>query len=100
MKFFEFNDYEYYALIVADGEEKAVLGYEETVAEIFDEEKELSPTVITVEKALKRYKRGMIEGCETTGEKIQDFYKTIDNFKEYVSKGTEYLVLLIDGRLI
>ena len=41
MKFFEFNDYEYYALIVADGEEKAVLGYEETVAEIFEEEKEL-----------------------------------------------------------
>ena len=43
----------------------------------------------------------MIEGCETIGEKIQDFYKSIDNFKEYVSKGTEpYLVLLIDGSLI
>ena len=100
MKFFEFNDYEYYALIVADGEEKAVLGYEETVADIYEEEKESSPDVITVEEALERYKKGMIEGCETIGEKIQDFYKNIDNFKEYVSKGTEYLVLLIDGSLI
>ena len=101
MKFFEFNDYEYYALIVADGEEKAVLGYEETVAEMFEEEKELSPDVITVEEALERYKKGMIEGCETIGEKIQDFYKNIDNFKEYVSKGIgQYLVLLIDGSLI
>lgn len=101
MRFFEFNDYEYYGLVVAENEEKAMLGYEETVAEIYEEEKELEPDEITLEEALERYKKGMIEGCETIGEKIQDFYKSIDNFKEYVSKGTEpYLVLLIDGSLI
>lgn len=101
MRFFEFNDYEYYGLVVAENEEKAILGYEEIVAEIYEEEQELEPDEITLEEALERYKKGMIEGCETIGEKIQDFYKSIDNFKEYVSKGTEqYLVLLIDGSLI
>lgn len=101
MKFFEFNDYEYYGLVVAEDEEKAKLGYEETVAEIYEEEKELSPNIITLEEALERYKNGIIEGCETEDEKIEDFHKSIASFKEYLSKGTEqYLVLLIDGSLI
>lgn len=101
MKFFEFNDYEYYGLVVAENEEKAILGYEETVAEIYDEEKELQPDEITLEEALERYKKGTIEDCETEDEKVEDFYKSIDNFKEYVNEGTEqYLVLLMDGSLI
>lgn len=101
MRFFEFNDYEYYGLVVAENEEKAMLGYEETVAEIYEEEKELEPDEITLEEALKRYKEGMIENCETIEEKTEDFYKTINNFKEHTSNGVEpYLVLLIDGSLI
>lgn len=101
MKFYEFNNYEYYGLVIAEDEEKAKLGYEENIAEIYEEEKELEPNEISLEEALERYKKGMIEGCETVDEKIQDFYKTIDNFKEYGYKGTEpYLVLLIDGNLI
>ena len=101
MKFFEFNDYEYYGLVVAENEEKAILGYEETVTEICDEEKELEPNEITLEEALERYKKGMIEDCDTEDEKIEDFHNSLEDFKEYVSKGTEqYLVLLIDGSLI
>lgn len=101
MKFYEFNDYEYYGLVIAEDEEKAKLGYEEIVAEIDEEEKELIPDVITLEEALERYKKGDIEYCESEEEKIEDFYRNITNFKEYVSKGTEkYLVLLIDGSLI
>lgn len=101
MRFFEFNNYEYYGLIMAEDEEKAKLGYEENIAEIYEEEKELEPNEITLEEALERYKKGMIEGCETIEEKAKDFYKSINSFKEYGHKGTEpYLVLLIDGNLI
>lgn len=43
----------------------------------------------------------MIENCETIEEKTEDFYKTINNFKEHISNGIEpYFVLLIDGNLI
>ena len=101
MKFFEFNDYEYYGLVIAEDEEKAKLGYEENIAEIYEEEKELEPNEITLEEALERYKKGMIENCETIEEKTEDFYKTINNFKEHISNGIEpYFVLLIDGNLI
>ncbi|WP_394883935.1 hypothetical protein [Clostridium tertium] len=100
MKFFEFNDYEYYGLVVAEDEEKAKLGYEEVIAEIYEEEKELRPDIITLEEALEIYKKSDIEDCESEEEKIVEFHKNISNFKDYVSSGTEqYLVLLMDGSL-
>ena len=100
MKFYEFNVYEYYALILADNLENAELGYEENVADLSDEEKELEADEITLEEALNRYKKGLIEGCETEEEKEDDFNKIVVNFNKYVSKGTEpYMILLIDGSL-
>lgn len=101
MKFFEFNNYEYYALILAKDEESAKLGYEELVAYIEEEEKNLHPSVISKEEALKKYIKGNIEGCETEKEKIKDFNNQIVNFEKYVSEGSEpYMVLLIDGSLM
>lgn len=101
MKFFEFNYYEYDGLVIAADKEKAKLAYEKEIAEIYEEEKELEPDEITLEEALEIYKKAMIEDCETVDEKIEDFYKNISYFKEYVSKGTEqYLVLLVDDSLI
>ena len=43
IKFYEFNDFEYYALIVAEDVGKAKLGYKEVVADIYEEENELEP---------------------------------------------------------
>ncbi|HCL4455079.1 hypothetical protein EJM73_08445 [Clostridium botulinum] len=101
MKFYEFNDFEYYALILAKDDIEAVKGYEEVVADLDEEEKELTPDIITGKEALEKYKKGHIEGCETEEEKEEDFYKTINNFKNFAEKSTEkYLILLIDGTLI
>lgn len=101
MKFFEFNKYEYYALILASNEEYAKIGYKENIADIDEEEESFRPNIITKEEALERFKNGAIEGCETKEDKIEDFNKLINNFNEYVSKGSEpYMVFLIDGSLI
>lgn len=101
MKFYEFNDYEYYALIVAENLDNAILGYNEVVCDIYEKEKELEPDVISIDKALDRYKKGIIKGCKTEEDKIKDFYKTIDYYKEYVlNSDGEYICLLVDVGLI
>ena len=101
MRFFEFNDYEYYALILAEDEESAKLGYEKEVADIEGKEKSLHPNVVLIEEALERYIKATIEGCETKMEKIKDFHKQISNFEKYVSKSAEpYMIFLIDGSLV
>ena len=100
MKFYEFNEYEYYALIGADNEENAKLGYIEVVADIEDNEKELTPNTICKEDALKRYVKAEVEGCKTVEDNIEDFNKQINSFNDYDSKGSEpYMVFLIDGSL-
>lgn len=101
LKFFEFNDYDYYGLVVADDIEKAITGYDEVVSEIDEEEKHLVPDELTLDEALEKYKKGMIEGCETEEEKIEDFNQSINKYKELVEKGIEqYLVLLVDSSLV
>jgi len=101
MKFFEFNNYEYYGLIIAVDKEKAKLGYEKEVAEIDTEERKLEPDEITLEDALKIYQQSTIEDCQTIDDKIEDFYKNVSYFQEYISRGSEpYLVLLVDDSLI
>ncbi|ACO87192.1 hypothetical protein [Clostridium botulinum] len=101
MKFYEFNYFEYYALILAKDDIEAIKGYEEVVADLDDEEKELAPDIITEKEALEKYIKGHIEGCETNEEKEKDFYQAINNFKKFVKESTEkYLILLIDGGLI
>ncbi|MDC4242678.1 hypothetical protein NE398_21395 [Clostridium tertium] len=100
MKFYEFDKYEYYALIGAENEDNAIVGYIEVVADIEEEEKNLYPNEISIKEALKRYVKATIEGCETEKEKTRDFHKQISNFEKYVSKGIEpYIVFLIDGGL-
>lgn len=102
MKFYEFNKHEYYGLVLAIDEAWAKEGYEDCIADLEDEEKDISPDIITEEQALERYKKGMIDGCDTVEDKINDFNAIVKNFEEYVSKGGEepYMVLLIDGALL
>ena len=101
MKFFEFNKYEYYALIVAEDEENAKKGYEEVVAEINEDEKSLSPDVISSGEALNRFVMGNIEGCTTKKEKVDDFNQNVHKFGEDLKNGVDkYLILLMDGSLI
>ena len=90
MRFFEFNDFGYYALIGADSEEKAIEFYEETVAEIQDTD--LTPEEITQREARKK----LMSIHKTNEEKIkafEEFFKTTEKSKE------PYLIL-IDGSLI
>lgn len=101
MKFYEFNNYEYYGLIVAKDMEYAISGYIENISELYDDEIALCPNEITIEEALDRYTKGNIENCETLEEKVDDFYKTINRFEDcFNKKKTPYLLLLIDGNLI
>ncbi|MDM8310807.1 hypothetical protein QUW36_01925 [Clostridium cadaveris] len=109
MKFYEFNKHEYYALILALNEEEALKAYEEEiVGEIEEDEIELTPDIITEKQALKRYKKALIENCETEEEKEEDFYIFINSFKyrqeEAIKLGIElsekYQIFLVDGRFL
>ena len=98
MKFYEFYEYEYYALILAEDEETAILGYEENVAEIYEDEKDLTPTVITIDKALERFLKAKIDNCKTEKDKTVEFYRQVNDFisGENVER---YQLFLIDGSL-
>ena len=107
MKFYDFSDYEYYALIGVSERETfpmdvALEAYIEEVAEIDEEEKELKPTEISKEQALEIYKKAVIEGCETEEEKIEQFEKEIDLNNKLSARyfDNRYVLLLIDGNLI
>lgn len=106
MKFYDFSDYEYYALIGVSERETfpmdvALEAYMEEIAD-FEEEKELIPTEISKEQALDIYIKAVIEGCETEEERIEQFEKEIDlNNKLSIRCGdNRYVLLLIDGSLI
>ncbi|WP_283706912.1 hypothetical protein [Clostridium perfringens] len=95
VKFYDFSEFEYYAVVVAENQENAIKGYTEVVADIEDEE--LKPRIITRKEALEKYKKGEIEGCET----VQDFYKALSEFRNQLTNGGyEYLVLLMDSSLL
>lgn len=107
MKFYDFSDYEYYALIgVIESEEypmnTAMKVYEEKVGDFEGYEKEIAPREITKEQALERYKKANIEGCETEEEKIEEFKKQIDlGNKTCIRYGeNRWVLLLIDGSLL
>lgn len=106
MKFYEFNNYEYYALIaVVESEEYpmdiAIKAYTEEVADIEDDEKESTPDERTEEEALERYKKANIEWCNTEAAKIIDFYEQIDlgNKLSIRVDDNNYVLLLMDGTL-
>jgi hypothetical protein len=101
MKFFEFNKYEYYALILASDEEYAKIGYKENIADIDEEEDNFSPDALTEEEALEKWKRAIREEDKTEEDKIKEFNEDIKEFKEAEEQGLKgYIVLLIDGNLL
>lgn len=101
VNFYDFSEFEYYALVIAENVENAIKGYTEVVADIEDEDMELQPGIITREEALEKYIKGKIEGCETVQEKVQDFYKELSEFRDPTTiDRNEYIVLLIDGSLL
>ena len=107
MRFYDFSNYEYYALIGVSEKEKfpmdvALEAYIEEVAEIEEEEKGLLPKEVSKEQALKIYKKSVIEGCETEEEKTKRFETEIDlNNKLRIRLYNKiYVLLLIDGNLI
>lgn len=107
MKYYDFSDYEYYALIaVVESEEypmdTAMKAYEENVGDFEGYEKEIAPKEITEEEALKIYKKATIEDCETDEEKEERFKKEIDlGNKTCIRYGdNNWVLLLIDGSLI
>ncbi|HCL4437601.1 hypothetical protein AL714_09465 [Clostridium botulinum] len=61
MKFYEFNDFEYYALILSTDEIKAKEGYGEVVADLDEIEKDLTPDIIA-EKSTEKYLILLIDG--------------------------------------
>lgn len=89
MKFFEFNKCEYYALIGAETEEKAIEFYEEIVANI--ENNDQKPTEISRFRA----KEKLMFKIENWNDKI----KAHQEFTEMAEKSEPYLVL-IDSSLV
>lgn len=89
MRFFEFNDFEYYALIGANTEEQAIEHYDEFICEVSEDDG--TPTELTTEQA----KEKLIDACEYEVEKISE----IKLFEECLSKD-EPCIVLIEGGLI
>lgn len=101
VRFYAFNDYEYFALIAVDAEEKypmavAIEAYKEEVADIEESEKDSTPDEISFDKAFEIYKKSDIEGCGTETAKIINFYERIDLDTEHEQ---DYEIMLIDGSL-
>lgn len=90
MKFYEFNDFEYYALIGAISEAEAIKYYEENIAEIIKED-DGEPDEITKDEA----KEKLLKICKDEQQK----FKEIEEFTECVNQNDPYLIL-IDGSLI
>ncbi|EJT5919106.1 hypothetical protein [Clostridium perfringens] len=99
VNFYDFGEFEYYALVLAENQENAIKGYTEVVADIEDEE--LEPRIITIKEALEKYKKAKDEKCESEKEKVEEFYISLREFRVLaINKRIEYLVMLIDGSLL
>ncbi len=111
MKFYDFSDYEYYALIAVVESEQypmdvAIKAYAEEIEGGMEEYKENyddeTPNEITEQQALEKYKNAEIDGCITEADKLAEFYKQIDldNKLCVTVDDNKYVLLLIDGSLI
>lgn len=89
MKFFEFNDFGYYALIGAETEDRAIKHYEEDVSDI--EDKDVYPLEISKEEAKKK----LLTICKNEDEEE----KAKREFNKFTLSSEPYLIL-IDGSLI
>ena len=89
MKFYEFDKrYDYYALIGADTEQKAIELYQEVVADIDDED------AIPKEKTMKETLKAVIDVYKD-GEEINGIIEFAKNMKS-----GEPFIVLVDGTLI
>lgn len=91
MKFYEFNNFGYYALIGATKEEKAINYYVETVADILEEEKDEPIELLTIEEV----KEKVLLACENEKEKQE----SLKHFEMMVHSDETWLIL-IDGSLL
>ncbi|KOY65497.1 hypothetical protein [Clostridium sporogenes] len=82
MKFYEFNDCGYYALIGAMAEEEAINFYVETIADIENDER---PIEITKDEA----KEKLLKIC-----KDEEKYKAMEEFAECINQDKPYLILM------
>ena len=99
VKFYDFSEFEYYALVMAENIENAIKGYKKVVADI--ENEELKPRIITRREALEKYKKARDEKCVSEKEKVEEFYIALREFRVLViNERIEYLVMLIDGSLL
>lgn len=87
MKFYEFDDCEYYALIGAETEEKAIEFYKEVVADI--DEDDGVPSELTEEEV----KIKIMVVCEEDKRE-----ESLKKFDKYTREDNPYLIL-IDGNL-
>jgi len=94
MKFYEFNDFGYYALIGSSTEEDAIREYELQVGDIEEEDKDEEPNEITRESAWHKYK----EAVES--ETLFKFESDILKDFEYQINNNKTVLLLIDGSLM
>lgn len=90
MKFYEFNNFGYYALIGANTVEEALKEYENTISDICEEDGE--PDLITEEKAKEKYCKYAGEDGETYEELGEDFNRLIEREKAHI--------FLMDGSLL
>jgi hypothetical protein len=96
MKFYEFNNYQYYALIGAETEDEAIECYKEQVADIDDDPDDVEPQVpdeLPQEEAWEKFKdaKDLDHG--------RDNPKTIEEFTKEFS-GPDACIILIDSELI
>lgn len=90
MKFYEFNDCEYYALICAKSEDDAMTHYEEVVSDL--EESDLAPNELTEEKVREKIAKNL-------GDNSSEYKESI-KFLEDGIKNEITSVILIDSTLI
>lgn len=85
MGFFEFKNYGYYALIMAETEGKAVKFYKEEIADISEEDG--PPDKITEEQA----KEKMLAACDKLGYSRQ---KELDELNQCIKENKAHIILV------
>lgn len=96
MKFYEFNNFAYYALIAANNKEDAKEEYVNVVAEIEQEEENAEPLELVLEEVKNRYIDCLMENEDKTEDEAE---KEFNKIKECILSNLPYVVL-IDGSLV
>ncbi|KIS21773.1 hypothetical protein [Clostridium botulinum] len=89
MKFYEFNDFGYYALIGANTKEEAIKYYEKTVCDIADNDGE--PMELTKDEALERVMNAM-NGELSKSDIEKDIEESINGKQPFLALIDECLI--------